>query len=83
MDENDPLKNYVGELNGEALLDMCYSVSSKVLEDVTIDTTLQKISTLNSSDFYNDQQNNHLSSGRPSYPMLRYLYAQIISGRND
>ncbi|XP_014488444.1 PREDICTED: lisH domain-containing protein ARMC9-like isoform X2 [Dinoponera quadriceps] len=71
LDENDPLKN-VGELNGETLLQMCYSVSSKIPEDViTVDTTLQKISTLNSIDFYNDQQNNHLCTGRPSYPVLR------------
>ncbi|XP_025154595.1 lisH domain-containing protein ARMC9 isoform X2 [Harpegnathos saltator] len=80
LDENDPLKNYIGELNGETLLEMCYTVSSKSPEDVvTIDSTLQKISTLNSVDFYYDQQNDRLHPGRPSYPMLRNSETLVIS----
>ncbi|KAL6432133.1 hypothetical protein ACFW04_006682 [Cataglyphis niger] len=71
LDENDPLQNYVGELNGEMLLAMCYSVSSKIPQDaITTDTTLQKISTLNPINFYDNQHNNHLYK-RPSYPLLR------------
>ncbi|XP_050460553.1 lisH domain-containing protein ARMC9-like [Cataglyphis hispanica] len=71
LDENDPLQNYVGELNGETLLAMCYSVSSKIPQDaITTDTTLQKISTLNPINFYDNQHNNHLFK-RPSYPLLR------------
>ncbi|CAL1673477.1 unnamed protein product [Lasius platythorax] len=72
LDENDPLQNYVGELNGETLLAMCYSVSSKIPQDaITMDTTLQKISTLNPINFYDNQHNNHLCNKRPSYPALR------------
>ncbi|GAB1862919.1 LisH domain-containing protein ARMC9-like [Camponotus japonicus] len=72
LDENDPLQNYVGELNGETLLAMCYSVSSKIPQDtITMDTTLQKISTLNPINFYDNQHNNHLCNKRPSYPTLR------------
>lgn len=78
LDENDPLQNYVGELNGETLLAMCYSVSSKIPQDaITMDTTLQKISTLNPINFYDNQHNNHLCNKRPSYPALRYLYKYI------
>ncbi|XP_029160114.1 lisH domain-containing protein ARMC9-like [Nylanderia fulva] len=71
LDENDPLQNYVGELNGETLLAMCYSVSSKIPQDtITTDTTLQKISTLNPINFYDNQHNNYLCSKRPAYPAL-------------
>ncbi|XP_072750556.1 lisH domain-containing protein ARMC9 isoform X2 [Anoplolepis gracilipes] len=71
LDENDPLQNYVGELNGETLLAMCYSVSSKIPQDaITTDTTLQKISMLDPINFYDNQYNNHLYNQRPSCPML-------------
>jgi len=80
LDENDPLQNYIGELNGETLLAMCYSVSSKIpQEDINTDTTLRQISTLNSIDFYDNQHNNHVCNKRLSYPTLRYLYVQNIS----
>ncbi|KAG5305662.1 ARMC9 protein, partial [Acromyrmex insinuator] len=73
LDENDPLQNYIGELNGETLLAMCYSVSSKISQEtVNMDTTLQQISTLNSIDFYGNQHNNHVCNKHPSYPTLRY-----------
>jgi len=79
LDENDPLQNYIGELNGETLLAMCYSVSSKIPQkDINTDTTLQQISTLNSIDFYDNQHNNHICNKRLSYPTLRYLYVQNI-----
>ncbi|EGI58838.1 LisH domain-containing protein ARMC9 [Acromyrmex echinatior] len=72
LDENDPLQNYIGELNGETLLAMCYSVSSKISQEtVNMDTTLQQISTLNSIDFYGNQHNNHVCNKHPSYPTLR------------
>ncbi|XP_071570887.1 lisH domain-containing protein ARMC9 [Temnothorax nylanderi] len=71
LDENDPLQNYIGELNGETLLAMCYSVSSKIpQETVNTDTTLQQISTLNPIDFYDNQRNNHVCNKHP-YPALR------------
>lgn len=74
LDENDPLQNYVGELNGETLLAMCYSISLKASQDVTpTDRTLQNISALNPIDFYDNQHDNHLCSKHPSYPALRYL----------
>ncbi|XP_032666235.1 lisH domain-containing protein ARMC9 isoform X1 [Odontomachus brunneus] len=79
LDENDPLKNCIGELNGETLLEMCYSISASVPEDITIDTTLKKIFTLNSMNFYNDQQNNHLYTGRPSHPMLRDSSETVVT----
>ncbi|KYN03042.1 LisH domain-containing protein ARMC9 [Cyphomyrmex costatus] len=73
LDENDPLQNYVGELNGETLLAMCYSVSSKISQEaVNTDTNLQQISTLNSIDFYRNQYKNHVCNKHPSYPTLRY-----------
>ncbi|XP_018349141.1 PREDICTED: lisH domain-containing protein ARMC9-like isoform X2 [Trachymyrmex septentrionalis] len=73
LDENDPLQNYIGELNGETLLAMCYSVSSKISQDtVNTDTTLQQISTLNSIDFYGNQHKNHVCNKHPSYHTLRY-----------
>lgn len=82
LDENDPLQNYVGELNGETLLAMCYSVSSKIPQDtITTDTTLQKISTLNPINFYDNQHNNHLCNKRPSYPTLRCLYIQVVHSK--
>ncbi|XP_036141543.1 lisH domain-containing protein ARMC9 isoform X2 [Monomorium pharaonis] len=72
LDENDPLQNYVGELNGETLLAMCYSISSKISQEtVNTDTTLQQISTLNPIDFYDIQHNNHVCNKHPSYPTLR------------
>ncbi|TGZ49648.1 LisH domain-containing protein ARMC9 [Temnothorax longispinosus] len=71
LDENDPLQNYIGELNGETLLAMCYSVSTKIpQETVNTDTTLQQISTLNPIDFYDNQRNNHVCNKHP-YPALR------------
>lgn len=74
LDENDPLQNYIGELNGETLLAMCYRVSSKIpQETVNTDTTLQQISTLNSTEFYDNQHNNHVCNRHPSYPALRYI----------
>ncbi|KYM86613.1 LisH domain-containing protein ARMC9 [Atta colombica] len=73
LDENDPLQNYIGELNGETLLAMCYSISSKISQEtVNTDTTLQQISTLNSIDFYGNQHKNHVCNKHPSYPTLRY-----------
>ena len=73
LDENDPLQNYIGELNGETLLAMCYSISSKISQEiVNMDTTLQQISTLNSIDFYGNQHKNHVCNKHPSYPTLRY-----------
>lgn len=79
LDENDPLQNYVGELNGETLLAMCYSVSSKIAQEtVNTDTTLQQISTLNPIDFYDNQHNNHVCNKHPPYPALRYSYVQNI-----
>ncbi|XP_018302916.1 lisH domain-containing protein ARMC9 [Mycetomoellerius zeteki] len=72
LDENDPLQNYIGELNGETLLAMCYSVSSKISQEaVNTDTTLQQISTLDSIDFYGNQHKNHVCNKHPSYPTLR------------
>ncbi|XP_011642930.1 lisH domain-containing protein ARMC9-like isoform X2 [Pogonomyrmex barbatus] len=72
LDENDPLQNYIGELNGETLLAMCYSISSKVPQNaVNTDTILQQISTLNPINFYDNQHNNHVCNKHPSYPMLR------------
>lgn len=80
LDDDDPLQNYVGELNGETLLAMCYSISSKTPQDpITIDTTLQKISTLNPIDSCNNQQNDNRSIRRPSYPMLRYSHVVDVS----
>ncbi|XP_067206378.1 lisH domain-containing protein ARMC9-like isoform X2 [Linepithema humile] len=73
LDENDPLQNYVGELNGETLLAMCYSISLKASQDVILtDRTLQNISTVDPIDFYDNQYDNHLCSKHPSYPALRY-----------
>ncbi|XP_070164881.1 lisH domain-containing protein ARMC9 [Polyergus mexicanus] len=91
LDENDPLQNYVGELSGETLLAMCYSVSSKIPQDaITTDTTLQKISMLNPINFYDNQHNNHLCNKRPSYPLLRdssetaiTSSVTLISGREN
>ncbi|KAL0107039.1 hypothetical protein PUN28_015533 [Cardiocondyla obscurior] len=73
LDENDPLQNYIGELNGETLLAMCYSVSSKIPQEaVNTDTTLQQISSCNSIDFYDaTQYNNHVCNKHPSYSVLR------------
>ncbi|XP_029669682.1 uncharacterized protein LOC115239350 [Formica exsecta] len=91
LDENDPLQNYIGELNGETLLAMCYSVSSKIPQNaITTDTTLQKISMLNPINFYDNQHNNHLCNKRPSYPLLRdssetaiTSSVTLISGREN
>ncbi|XP_011863084.1 PREDICTED: lisH domain-containing protein ARMC9-like isoform X2 [Vollenhovia emeryi] len=72
LDENDPLQNSIGELNGEMLLAMCYSVSSKISQEVVnSDTALQQMSTLNPIDFYDNQHINHVCNKRPSYPALR------------
>lgn len=80
LDENDPLQNYIGELNGETLLTMCYSVSSKIPQEaINTDTTLQQISTLNPIDFYD---NNHVCNKRPSYPTLRYLHILNVCPKN-
>ncbi|XP_077261846.1 lisH domain-containing protein ARMC9 isoform X2 [Temnothorax americanus] len=71
LDENDPLQNYIGELNGETLLAMCYSVSSKIpQETVNTDTTLPQISTLDPIDFYDNQRDNRVCNKHP-YPALR------------
>lgn len=67
IDENDPLQNYVGELNGETLLTMCYSVSSKVPQDaINTDTILQRISTTNSNDFYDSRHSTHVNNNKRS-----------------
>ncbi|EZA57815.1 LisH domain-containing protein ARMC9 [Ooceraea biroi] len=72
VDENDPLQNYVGELNGETLLAMCYSVSSKVPQDaINTDTILQTISATNLNEFCDTGHNNHVHSKHTSYPALR------------
>ena len=79
LDENDPLQNYVGELNGETLLAMCYSISVKNSQDViTTDRTLRNISTVNPINFYDNQHDNHLCNKSPSYPTLRYLCVSNI-----
>lgn len=79
LDENDPLQNYIGELNGETLLAMCYRVSSKIpQETVSTETTLQQISMHNPIDLYDNQLNNHICNKHPSYPALRYSYVQNI-----
>ncbi|XP_020289094.1 lisH domain-containing protein ARMC9-like isoform X2 [Pseudomyrmex gracilis] len=76
LDENDPLQNYVGELNGETLLAVCYSLSSKVSRsalttDTTTDTTLQQKSALNSTDFYGNQHDNYLYNKHSSNATIR------------
>lgn len=77
LDENDPLQNYIGELNGETLLAMCYSVSPKISQEVVnMDTIPQQISTFNPIDFYGNQRSNHICNKHPSYPVLRYSYVQ-------
>ncbi|XP_011703447.1 PREDICTED: lisH domain-containing protein ARMC9-like isoform X3 [Wasmannia auropunctata] len=84
LDENDPLQNYIGELNGETLLAMCYSVSSRISQEaVNTDTTLQQISTLNPIDFYDNQHNNHTCNKHPSYPTLRTEVNSRISINNN
>ncbi|XP_018044927.1 PREDICTED: LOW QUALITY PROTEIN: lisH domain-containing protein ARMC9 [Atta colombica] len=80
LDENDPLQNYIGELNGETLLAMCYSISSKISQEtVNTDTTLQQISTLNSIDFYGNQHKNHVCNKHPSYPTLRDSSETVVT----
>jgi len=75
IDENDPLQNYVGELNGETLLAMCYSAPLKMLSQDTLNTDmiLQNISSTNPHDFYDIGQKNHIHS-KCSYSALRYVY---------
>ncbi|XP_039310066.1 lisH domain-containing protein ARMC9 isoform X2 [Solenopsis invicta] len=80
LDENDPLQNYIGELNGETLLAMCYSVSSKIPQEaVNTDTTLQQISTLNPIDFYDNQHSNHVCNKHTSHPVLRNSSETVVT----
>ncbi|KAG7206413.1 hypothetical protein KM043_003769 [Ampulex compressa] len=74
LEENDPVKNFTGELNGEALLATCYTISSNNCSEVNIisSATLLKPASCSNRVYKDQQQNLVIQNDRRSTPFNKH-----------